>query len=134
MGKNNEQHRLAELLRETDSREEEMSAIPDASLSEAPKVVLQVVSEIPLGRENAVTRKWLCEALQLSDRKVRECIEAARSYGCIIINAQDGAGYYRSDDPDDWERQYRQDTARAMSILVRRKHLRKRLKEAGREV
>ena len=41
---------------------------------------------------------------------------------------------YQSDDLDEIERQYKQNTARAMSILARRKEIRRRLKAAGRKV
>lgn len=89
---------------------------------------------IPLGRANAVTSGYLQRVLGTSARGVQQMIERARLDGHIIINDQDGRGYYISDDPDDWERQYRQDTNRALSILKRRKHLRRLLKEAGRDV
>lgn len=99
-----------------------------------PEGVQRIASAIPHGSENAVTREWLSRTLLIPDRKVRELIEQARRCGCIIINAQDGRGYYQSDDPDDWERQYRQDTNRALAVLSRRKYLRQRLKAAGRDV
>ena len=89
---------------------------------------------IPFGRENAITRKELCSLTKLSDRKLREQIEQARREGHIIINNQDGRGYYRTDDPDEIARQYRQQRRRAMSILAQQKHMRRLLKAAGREV
>lgn len=95
-----------------------------------------LLSYIPRGRENAVTRGYLCAVTGLSDRRVREAIEAARNDGALILNDQSGAGYYTADesDLDALQRQYRQDTARAMALLRRRKHIRRILKEAGREV
>lgn len=95
---------------------------------------MSILDLIPHGRENAVSREYLSATLGISDRKMRHMIENARRSGAIILNAQDGRGYYISDDLDDMEKQYRQDTARAMAILTRRKALRKRLKEAGRKV
>ena len=95
---------------------------------------MSVAELIPYGRENAVTGEILSLRLGISERKVRRAIQTARSEGNIIINAQDGRGYYRSDDIDDMERQYRQNKNRAMSILVQQKYLRRKLKEAGREV
>ncbi len=86
---------------------------------------------IPTGRENAVTRVHLREVTGLPDRKVREEIEQARRKGAIIINAQDGAGYYQSEDIKDIARQYKQNERRALLILAQQKHLRKRLKAAG---
>ncbi len=96
--------------------------------------IYSVIDAIPAGRENAIKRAVLSEKVGMTDRKMRKMIEMARSMGCIIVNDQTGAGYYQSDDLDEIERQYRQDTARAMSILVRRKELRRRLRDAGRTV
>ena len=95
---------------------------------------LMVVSAIPFGRANAVSRKELCALLGFSDRKLRRLIEQARGYGFIILNMQNGAGYYQSDDLDEIERQYRQDQARVQSILARQKEIRRRLIAAGRKV
>ena len=90
-----------------------------------------IIDYIPEGKENAITRDRLCTVTGLPDRKVREEIEQARRRGAIIINAQDGAGYYRSDDIRDIARQYKTNERRALSILAQQKHLRKRLKAAG---
>lgn len=89
---------------------------------------------IPIGKENAVSREFLRTMTGLPDRKVRQMIEASRDEGHIIINDQDGRGYYQPSDIDEIERQYWQDTRRALSILKRRKHARRILKEAGRNV
>ncbi|EQB20038.1 hypothetical protein UNSWDHB_2624 [Dehalobacter sp. UNSWDHB] len=91
----------------------------------------RITDYIPEGKENAVTRERLCAVTGLPDRKIREEIERARRKGVIIINAQDGAGYYASEDLRDIARQYQQNERRALSILAQQKHLRKRLKEAG---
>lgn len=96
--------------------------------------MLEVVNAIPVGREHAIKHGALCAKVGMGYRKVRKMIELARSLGFIIINEQNGAGYYQSDDLDEIERQYKQDTARAMSILARRKELSRRLKAAGRKV
>ena len=109
-------------------------AMGGVAAEEWPEGVQRIAGAIPFGRTNAVTREHLSRELLLTDRKVRELIEQARRCGCIIINAQDGRGYYRTEDLDEIERQYKQDTARAMSILSRRKTLRRALIAAGREV
>ena len=93
-----------------------------------------IVSHIPYGKDNAVRRSFLCLLLGMPDRVVRRYIQQARIEGHIIINSQDGRGYYRSDDPADILKQYKQNDHRAKSILVQQKHLRARLKDAGVEV
>lgn len=93
-----------------------------------------ILKAIPFGAENAIKRADLCKKLKMGDRQVRRLIELARRNGHVIANRQDGRGYYQSDDLDEIERQYWQDTARAMTVLRRRRELRRRLREAGRPV
>lgn len=93
-----------------------------------------IINFLNHGKNNALTRDALVSLTGLSDGTVRDMIKDARDNGYLIINDQDGEGYYLSDDIDAIHRQYKQDTARAMSILKRRKHSRKLLKEAGRAV
>lgn len=97
-----------------------------------------IEEKIPFGRANAIQRSSLATACGMSDRKMRNQIEAARRCGHIIINAQDSAGYYRIDPKSlskselaEINRQYRQNQHRALSVLSYQKHLRKILKENG---
>ena len=96
--------------------------------------VSRVVSAIPFGHDNAVSRDTLVSVTGYADRKIRKCIEEARRAGALIMNKQDGRGYYQTIDLDEIERQYQQDTKRALSILARRKTTRKILKAHGRKV
>ena len=86
---------------------------------------------IPFGRNNAIMRHVLASRLGMSDRGMRRAIQTARDEGLIILNAQDGRGYYQSAEIQDMVAQYHQDTARAMAILKRRKTLRTTLINAG---
>lgn len=97
-------------------------------LSEASERIAQA---IPFGQQNAVTRKRLANQLGLSDRQMRLHIQQARDEGVIILNLQDGRGYYQSADVSEMTAQYWQDKARALSILKRLKAMRKILNEAG---
>lgn len=90
---------------------------------------MNIMNYIGKGRENAVTRAQLVAQLHLPDRKVRNMIEEARRRGEIIINRQDGAGYYTSEALPDLQRQYNANQNRAMSILVQQKYLRRKIKE-----
>ena len=87
---------------------------------------------IPSGRRNAISREDLAAALHTTDRKMRKAVAEAKKQGLMICN--DGDGYYQSDDLSDLWRQYRRETARAMSILKARKPMRDVLKAAGRPV
>ena len=88
---------------------------------------------LEIGKDKAKTREQLCELSGLCDRVVRKEIEALRDEGIIIINDQDGKGYYISEDINEMQKQYRQNQARAMSILRQQKHLRRRMAEVANE-
>lgn len=89
-----------------------------------------ITSYIPEGRDRAITRARLCALTGLSDRTVRREIEEARRRGAIIINTQDGKGYFQTEDLNEIKRQFEQNERRAMSILAQQKHLRKKLTPA----
>lgn len=65
----------------------------------------------------------------MSDRLVRKAIEQARVDGNIIINLQDGRGYFVTEDPSVLAHQYNINQSRAMSVLVQQKFIRRKLKE-----
>jgi len=92
---------------------------------------VSIVNEIPRERRNAVSREELARRTGMSDRQVRREIERARANGALICNDQDGRGYWISDDRAELLAQYRQDTARALNILKRRKPLRDALIASG---
>lgn len=92
----------------------------------------RIAALIPSGRRNAISREDLAAALHTTDRKMRKAVAEAKKQGLMICN--DGDGYYQSDELSDLWRQYRRETARAMSILKARKPMREVLKAAGRPV
>ena len=91
---------------------------------------MNICDFIGTGRENAVTRGELVAILNLPDRTVRRLSQEARDRGEIIINAQDGAGYYMSDDVGEMKRQLALNNSRAKSVLRQQKHLRRKIAEA----
>lgn len=91
-----------------------------------------IAALIPTGRRNAISREDLAAALHTTDRKMRKAVAEAKTQGLMICN--DGDGYYQSDELGDLYRQYKRETARAMSILKARKPIRDVLKAAGRPV
>lgn len=95
--------------------------------------LIELVPRVLLyGHENARTRPEIVAASGFNDRTVREIIEAARDAGWLVCNDQDGHGYYLGWTLDEIERQFWRDQSRALSILQRQKHFRRRLKAAGR--
>ena len=78
---------------------------------------MDIVDYIPFGRENAVTRAQLRSRTGIDDRAIRDMIAAARR-DTVILNMQDGKGYFR---PLPEERHLveaydKQETARLKSI------------------
>ena len=88
-----------------------------------------IMDYIGVGKSNAVTRNELCALMNLPDRAVRKLIEEERNRGEIIINEQDGRGYYQSNKVEDMVAQYRANQSRAKSILRQQKYLRRKIKE-----
>lgn len=93
----------------------------------------EVVNLIPFGQENAIERFELKELAGMSDRDVRSCIQAAREDGILIVNVQNGNGYFRvtPDDLKDIEIQYRLNESRMKSLSKQQKPLRAILKAGG---
>lgn len=92
---------------------------------------MSIIDFIPYGKENAVKRDYLCSLLGLRDRKMRQLIQREKELGAIIINDQNGDGYYRSDDDCDLIRQMSQNQSRINSMSKQNKYLRKKLKDRG---
>ncbi len=55
---------------------------------------IEIEKYIGHGKANAVTRSYLVMATGLNDREVRDAISKARGNGAVILNDQDGKGYY----------------------------------------
>lgn len=87
---------------------------------------------IGYGAETGITLSELARVSGTNERLVRKDIEEARTEGEMIVNYQDGAGYFRTDDLDELTRFWRQEHARAVAIHKRNSPLYKKLKEAGR--
>ena len=94
---------------------------PDDFLDPIDKSVLRMIH---YDKKHAITRQELVRKTGLSDREVRRCIERLRrTY--VILNDQDGQGYYRSTETKEIYKAYRQEIARAMAILRRLKPMRR---------
>lgn len=77
---------------------------------------MSIIDLIPIGHDSAVTKKQL---MIQTERTICKEIEEARQSGHIIINLQDGAGYFVPA-PEEIalaEAQYKQERARALNIL-----------------
>lgn len=74
---------------------------------------------IPIGRNYAIKRKDLCEKYQITDDVMREKLRKYREQGEVIINLQDGLGYFRPQKDETYlvELHIKQETNRAISCF-----------------
>lgn len=66
---------------------------------------MHILDYIPTGHDNAVTRETLQSLTHLSDRKIRVLIAEANKSApddVLIINLQDGMGYFRPAPDEDY--------------------------------
>lgn len=92
--------------------------------------LVNILKFIPYGRENAVEIDTLCRETGLNNRSVRNLINSARKKS-VIINVQDGKGYYRptADDVDEVKRWKKQEENRAKEVFSSLSPVRKFLQE-----
>ena len=87
------------------------------------KKQIDVISLIPFGHENAITRERLAKALGTSDRRVRKEIEKLRLAGQPIANLQDGSGYFIPVSKEEIQAQRNLNRSRALHILMQNRYL-----------
>lgn len=90
------------------------------------KKQIDVLSLIPFGHANAISRKRLAQAMGVSDRAAREELKKLRINGYPIANEGDGDGYYQPVTPEEVQRQYNKTKSYAMSLFMQLKHLERR--------
>jgi hypothetical protein len=78
---------------------------------------MNIIDFIPFGKDNAISRRALCNAAGLPDRMMRKEIERARRE-YAILNAQDGSGYFRPAPDESYliERWIKQERSRENSV------------------
>ena len=94
--------------------------------------VTELIAVLREGKGSATSRRQLAMLMDMRDRHLRAVIAEAQECGYHILNDSDGKGYYLSNSTAEIERYYRQETARAISILKRLKNTRQRLRDVGR--
>lgn len=88
---------------------------------------MNITDYIPTGQNNAVSVDSLCTALNIDRRTVRRLISSAQENGAVILNMQDGRGYFvPADDESQLVDDYiKQESARARSIFRKLRTARK---------
>lgn len=81
---------------------------------------MDIVDYIPTGHDNGVTMRDLESLTGFSNRDIRKHISQARKEGTIILNLQDGNGYFKpTNDEADYVRKFmKQEHSRAMDVLI----------------
>ena len=88
-----------------------------------------VADAVPEGKDNAVSRQDLARKLGVGDRTMRRWVELARADGLVIVNDQDGKGYYQPTTEEELKRQLKQSENRTRSQLRQEKFIRARLRD-----
>ena len=96
--------------------------------------LFDITEYIPYGAVNAIDRYDLLMAVRnvlgyISDREMRRMLEYSRQNGNIIINFQNGKGYFRPENKEEIEKYIRQEEARAKKIQFNLKSARKALRK-----
>ena len=88
---------------------------------------MNITDYIPKGQNNAVSADSLCTALNIDRRTVRRLISSAQENVAVILNMQDGRGYFvPADDESQLVDDYiKQESARARSIFRKLRTARK---------
>ena len=78
---------------------------------------MNIIDYIPYGKNNAISRRMLCQLTGLPDRMMRKAIEKARQQ-YPILNSQDGSGYFQpsSEEKPLVERWLRQERSRERAV------------------
>lgn len=85
---------------------------------------------IPKGQMRSISRKELQELTGFTDREIREQIEQSEA---LIINLQDGNGYFKPlpSEIDLVQKYYYQERKRALSVIKKLSKVRRWLKKIG---
>lgn len=94
------------------------------------------MEDIPIGAENAISRKQLANKWGVSDRIARSYIARLREQDngdrYVIVSHSDGCGgYYRTEDPAQIRHFYNETMNRARNTFKPLKKVRRVLKEIG---
>lgn len=90
---------------------------------------MTILDYIPIGSENAVSRRDLARLLGVPDRSVRNAIMQLRMEGCPICSTSSRAGYYMADSREDLEAFCREHESRGSMMILTAERMR-----AGHEV
>lgn len=100
------------------------------------KMLESRMKDIPVGAENAISRRELARKWNIDDRGAREIIARLREHDdgsrYVIISSSHGrGGYYRTDNPVLIRRYYEETMHRARSTFKPLKKVRRILREVG---
>ena len=82
-----------------------------------PMQVLELISHLKYGRQNAKSRRLLKQEMDIHDRTLRRTIALASKYGYCIGNLSDSEGYFLIANDDEAKAYYKQELSRAMQIM-----------------
>lgn len=93
-----------------------------------------LMSIVPKGRKNAIGRTELAYLMGVSDTALRRLIAETVADGYLIVNAEDGAGYYVPETPEDVDIALRKHRSRRKKLEAKidlMQRVRKQMAEGG---
>ena len=92
---------------------------------------MRVISHIPQGRENRITREQLSQLTGRNGRLVQKAIEEARGRGVPVISSSHNKGYYIAETQAEIDTMLREIWSRIRSLLKTYWTLKRRLRVDG---
>lgn len=86
-------------------------------IEEPPMEVVELVSYLKPGKQNAISRWQLRQKMDVTDRVLRRIIARASEYGYAIGNLSDGKGYFLCETQEEAKAYIAQETSRAWEIM-----------------
>lgn len=88
---------------------------------------MNIIEYIPTGKNNAVSRKYLCQITGMPDRAIREAIQAFNESGEGIIACECGKGYFVPETKAEAERYIRYSQSYLISLARKDRGMRRAL-------
>lgn len=73
---------------------------------------------LPVGEENAVSRRELTQRIGVSDRRLRQQIAQERKAGALILSSESHSGYYRPANAQELRRFVASMTSRGAGVFA----------------
>ena len=89
---------------------------------------MNIIDIIPEGKENAVSRSFLVSITGMTDRGIRDAIQALNESGTVLICCEAGKGYFRPKTVEEAERYINSSKSYLVTLAKKDKAMRQAVK------